>query len=137
MINWMLQGGSATLSQLKRWGYPVPMGWVLPAGDDPEPLIKFLQNSDLAPLVVRSSAVGKTPEQASAAGQVQILNVYTREAAPSDRAVSGFLRQPRCFTIPATRASRRDGGADSKQVRGVFQELLSAAIQLTSMTMRL
>ena len=71
---------AATLSQLKRWGYPVPMGWVLPPGDDPENLIEFLQPSE-APLVVRSSAVGEDSEQASAAGQYKsVLNVTNREA---------------------------------------------------------
>ena len=75
---------AATLSQLKRWGYPVPVGWVLPPGDDPEPLIKFLQPSNLVPLVVRSSAVGEDSEQASAAGQYEtILNVRTLEELQS------------------------------------------------------
>ncbi len=72
---------AATLSELKRWGYPVPMGWLLPPGDDPAPLIKFLQPSDEAPLVVRSSAVGEDSEQASAAGQYEtVLNVTSRES---------------------------------------------------------
>ena len=33
---------AATLAQLKRSGYPVPMGWVLSPGDDPEPLVELL-----------------------------------------------------------------------------------------------
>ena len=72
---------AATLSKLKRWGYPVPPGWVLPPGDDPQPLIEFLHPSPQAPLVVRSSAIGEDSEQASAAGQYQtILNVTNKEA---------------------------------------------------------
>ena len=72
---------AATLSQLKRWGYPVPSGWVLPPGDDPQPLIESLQPSPQAPLVVRSSAIGEDSEQASAAGQYEtILNVTNKEA---------------------------------------------------------
>src|SRR4028119_433933 len=72
---------AATLSQLKRWGYSVPTGWVLPPGDDPEPLIQYLPISDSEPLVVRSSAVGEDSEEASAAGQYQsILNVTSRPA---------------------------------------------------------
>ncbi len=72
---------AATLSTLKRQGYAVPPGWVLPFGDNPEPLIKFLQPSVAAPLVVRSSAVGEDSEQASAAGQYEtVLNVTTKEA---------------------------------------------------------
>lgn len=72
---------AATLSQLKRWGYPVPMGWVLPPGDDLEALVEFLQPSPAQPLVVRSSAVGEDSEESSAAGQYQtILNVTSKEA---------------------------------------------------------
>ncbi|HEY9830466.1 MAG TPA: PEP/pyruvate-binding domain-containing protein, partial [Stenomitos sp.] len=72
---------AATLSQLKRWGYSVPPGWVLPPGDDPEPLIKYLPVSDSEPLVVRSSAIGEDSEFSSAAGQYQsILNVTSRPA---------------------------------------------------------
>ncbi|WP_333481639.1 glycerol-3-phosphate acyltransferase [Allocoleopsis sp.] len=72
---------AATLSQLKRWGYSVPPGWVLPPGDDPEPLIKYLPVSDSEPLVVRSSAIGEDSELSSAAGQYQsILNVSSRPA---------------------------------------------------------
>ncbi len=70
---------AATLSQLKRWGYPVPPGWVLPPGDDPQPLIESLQPSPQTPLVVRSSAIGEDSAQASAAGQYQtILNVTSK-----------------------------------------------------------
>jgi len=72
---------AATLSSLKRRGYPVPMGWILTPGDDPEALINFLQPSVEAPLVVRSSAMGEDSQQASAAGQYEtVLNVTSREA---------------------------------------------------------
>lgn len=71
---------AATLSNLKRLGYPVPDGWVLPAGDDPQPLIEALNPSSTNPLVVRSSAIGEDSESASAAGQyTTILNVTNRE----------------------------------------------------------
>ncbi|MGA9377366.1 MAG: glycerol-3-phosphate acyltransferase [Phormidium sp.] len=70
---------AATLSQLKRWGYAIPDGWVLLPGDDPEPIIDSLQPSLEKPLVVRSSAIGEDSETASAAGQYEtILNVSDR-----------------------------------------------------------
>ncbi|MFM7406903.1 MAG: glycerol-3-phosphate acyltransferase [Cuspidothrix sp.] len=70
---------SATLSQMKRWGYAVPKGWVLAPGEDPRYLIEFLQPSPLSPLVVRSSAIGEDSQQASAAGQYEtILNVTSK-----------------------------------------------------------
>lgn len=72
---------AATLSQLKRWGYPVPEGWVVLPGDDTTPILESLQPSPDAPLVVRSSAIGEDGEYASAAGQYEtILNVNNREA---------------------------------------------------------
>jgi pyruvate,water dikinase len=71
---------AATLSQIKRWGYSVPKGWVLAPDDDPTNLINFLQPSQLSPLVVRSSAIGEDSQQASAAGQYEtILNVTSKE----------------------------------------------------------
>ncbi|MFB2895607.1 glycerol-3-phosphate acyltransferase [Aerosakkonemataceae cyanobacterium BLCC-F50] len=70
---------AATLSQLKRWGYAVPDGWVLLPGDDPEVIVDTLQPSLEKPLVVRSSAIGEDSETASAAGQYDtILNVSDR-----------------------------------------------------------
>jgi len=70
---------AATLSQLKRWGYAVPDGWVLLPGDDPEPIIESLQPSEKQRLVVRSSAIGEDSQIASAAGQYEtVLNVTNR-----------------------------------------------------------
>lgn len=71
---------AATLSQIKRWGYPVPKGWILAPFDDPGLLIDFLQPSSLSPLVVRSSAIGEDSQQASAAGQYEtVLNVTNKQ----------------------------------------------------------
>ncbi len=115
---------AATLSQLKRWGYPVPMGWVLPAGDDPQPLIEYLQPSIEKPLVVRSSAVGEDDVYASAAGQYEtILNVTTTKALQ--------VAIARCITSydePTAVQYRRDRGIPDasmslliqQQVPGVF-----------------
>ncbi|BAZ12155.1 pyruvate phosphate dikinase PEP/pyruvate-binding protein [Calothrix sp. NIES-4071] len=71
---------AARLAEIKRWGYPVPKGWILPPKEDPQSIIDFLQPSELSPLVVRSSAVGEDTENASAAGQYEsILNVTTKQ----------------------------------------------------------
>ena len=121
---------AATLSQLKRWGYSIPQGWVLPPGDDSEPLIQYLPISESEPLVVRSSAVGEDSEQASAAGQYQsILNVTTRPAL--QEAITQVLAS---YNDPAAVQYRRDLAKRigrnlpdqsmavliQKQVRGVF-----------------
>ncbi len=115
---------AATLSGLKRCGYPVPMGWVLPPADDAEPLINFVQPSKAEPLVVRSSAVGEDSEQASAAGQYEtVLHVTSRE----------MLRQAiaQCqasYDNPSAVQYRRERGLAEdamavliqKQIQGVF-----------------
>ena len=97
---------AATLSELKRRGYPVPPGWVLPASDRPEPLIQFLQPSDTEPLVVRSSAVGEDSEQAAAAGQYEtVLNVTSKEAL--QQAISKVLAS---YSATSARQYRRERG---------------------------
>lgn len=115
---------AATLSDLKRSGYPVPEGWVLFPGDDPAALIEFLQPSDAEPLVVRSSAIGEDSEAASAAGQYQtILGVTRREELLP--AIAQCLES---YDRASAVQYRRDRGlSDSsmvvliqKQIRGVF-----------------
>ncbi len=115
---------AATLARLKRFGYPVPMGWALAPGDDPQLLIDCLNPSPKYPFVVRSSAVGEDSETASAAGQYEsILSITSREALLP--AIS------RCFASynqPAAVQYRRDRNLpDStiavliqQQIRGVF-----------------
>ncbi len=71
---------AATLSELKRWGYTVPEGWVMPINGNPQGLIEQIQPSANHPVVVRSSAVGEDSEEASAAGQYEsILGVSNQE----------------------------------------------------------
>ena len=72
---------SATLAQLKRWGYPVPMGWVIQPGDDPEGLVQSLQLSSDRPVIVRSSAIGEDSEESSAAGQYESFPNITTPCA--------------------------------------------------------
>ena len=59
---------AANLSKLKRWGYNVPDGWVIRAGDDLAKLASFLHPSSNNLLVVRSSALEEDTINASAAG---------------------------------------------------------------------
>lgn len=60
---------AARLSQLMAWGYPIPTGYVLPAGDDPAMLLAITQPSVTSPVVVRPSIVGDMPALSSSAGQ--------------------------------------------------------------------
>lgn len=121
---------AATLSQLKRWGYAVPTGWVLPPGDDPEPLINYLPISESEPLVVRSSAIGEDTEFSSAAGQYQsILNVTDRlELKEAITQVLASYHNPTAVQYRRDFAERTGSKVSDdamavliqKQVRGVF-----------------
>lgn len=115
---------AATLAQLRRWGYPVPMGYVLPSGDDPAPLLAVTQASPQQPVVVRSSAIGEDGETASAAGQyLSILNVTHSEAL-----ATAITRCYGSYNAPAAVQYRRDRGLPDasmavivqQQVAGVF-----------------
>ena len=115
---------AATLAQLKRWGYPVPMGWVLREPNQAPSVLSVTQPTPEHPLVVRSSAVGEDSEQASAAGQyVSVLDVTTHTA------LAQAITQ--CFAAydnPAAVQYRQDRGVATapmavlvqQQVAGVF-----------------
>ncbi len=114
---------AATLSQLYRWGYPVPMGWVVPPGDDVQALSDFLLPAS-SPLVVRSSAIGEDSEQASAAGQYEtILNVTSRQGLKE-----AIARTQASYDTPSAIQYRHDRNAPEnsmavliqRQVEGVF-----------------
>lgn len=75
---------AATLSQLRRWGYPVPPGWVFLPGDDSQLFAEALAVSPEHPLIARSSAIGEDSQQASAAGQYDSVANVTSPAALED-----------------------------------------------------
>lgn len=109
---------AANLSLLKSWGYPVPQGWILPAGDDPQPLLDWLEPNVEKPLVVRSSAIGEDSEKASAAGQYEsILNITNKQQLQD--AIT------RCFSSydnPAAQAYRRDRQLPENSMAVVIQQ---------------
>ena len=74
-------GKAASLSQLSAWGYPVPPGYVLPAGDDPAMLIEITRPSLQVPVIVRASIVGDRPAIASSAGQYGAVPEVTSQEA--------------------------------------------------------
>jgi len=115
---------AARLSEIKRWGYLVPQGWVLAPMEDPASLIEFLQLSDLSPLVVRSSAIGEDSEHASAAGQYQtILNVTTKDGLQQAIAqVRSSYNNPVAVQYRRDRSVTEAGMAVliQQQVQGVF-----------------
>ncbi|CAO5063256.1 Pyruvate phosphate dikinase PEP/pyruvate-binding protein [Microcystis aeruginosa] len=115
---------AATLSYLKRTGYPIPRGWILPPGDDPQPLIESLHPDINHPLVVRSSAIGEDSETASSAGQyTTILNVIDQE-----NLAAAILSCQTSYNSPNAVNYRLDRGQENtamavliqEQIRGVF-----------------
>ncbi len=113
---------AATLSQIKRWGYPVPKGWVISPVDDPEELIAMLQPSDLSPLVVRSSAIGEDSEQASAAGQyTTILNVTSKEQLQA-----AIAQVQASYNHPAAVQYRRDRGLPDTAMAVLVQQQIQS-----------
>lgn len=115
---------AATLADLKRAGYPIPRGWILPPGDDPQPLIESLHPDINHPLVVRSSAIGEDGETASSAGQyTTILNVVDQE-----NLAAAILSCQTSYNSPNAVNYRLDRGQENtamavliqEQIRGVF-----------------
>ncbi|MFP4134098.1 MAG: glycerol-3-phosphate acyltransferase [Halothece sp.] len=115
---------AATLSQLKRWGYPVPSGWVLPAGDDFQPLLELASPHENNPLIVRSSAIGEDSEETSAAGQYQSISHITNPEALRD----GILQCQASYNYPTAaqyRRQQKQGESEmavlvQQQIQGVF-----------------
>ena len=128
---------AATLSQLKRWGYPIPQGWILPAGDDPLPLINFASPSPDNPLIVRSSAIGEDSEDSSAAGQYQSISHITTEEALKD----GILQCLASYNHPnAAQYRRQQQQKDTsiavlvqQQIQGVFSGVAFSRDPVTQM----
>jgi len=128
---------AATLSQLKRWGYPVPTGWVLPAGDDPLPLLESASPSPENPLIVRSSAVGEDTEESSAAGQYQSISHITNPEALRD----GILQCQASYHNPTAAQYRRQHQQGEtamavlvqQQIRGVFSGVAFSRDPITQM----
>lgn len=114
---------AATLSLLRREGYPVPMGWVLPAGDDMTPLLEMLKPSPKHPVVVRSSATGEDTEFSSAAGLYEsFLNIQ------STLALENAIAQCQLsYTSARAQQYRRDRGIPDGAIAVLVQEQVQGA----------
>lgn len=115
---------AATLSQVKNWGYNVPEGWILPAGDDSQPLIASLKLSPENPLIARSSAVGEDSNEASAAGQYtsvgNITNSEELDAAITQVQTSYGNQNARQYRQDRNAAEASIAVLIQKQIPGVF-----------------
>ncbi len=117
---------AATLSQLHAWGYPVPPGYILPAGDDPAALITTVFPGIANPLdgtthdqkvVARSSAVGEDGMSASAAGQyVSVTNITSPAAL--EHAITVCLN---AYNAPSAVRYRQDHGLPAGKMNVLVQ----------------
>jgi pyruvate,water dikinase len=115
---------AANLARLKQLGYSIPEGWVLPAGDDFKPLLKFLKPSQQEPLVVRSSAIGEDSVLASAAGQylsvLDITNTQALQKAILDCQISYLEAGARQYRQDRQQKDRSMAILIQKQIEGQF-----------------
>ncbi|MEA5464119.1 glycerol-3-phosphate acyltransferase [Leptothoe sp. PORK10 BA2] len=115
---------AATLSQLKAWGYPVPMGYILRAGDDPAALLDLCQPDPQQPLVVRSSAVGEDGLGASAAGQyVSVTDVVSEQGLNS--AIATCFQ---AYNNPSAARYRQDLGLPEATMNVLVQQQIPGVI---------
>lgn len=115
---------AATLSQLKAWGYPVPMGYILQAGDDPTALFDLCQPSPQQPVVARSSAVGEDGLGASAAGQyVSVTDVV--DQADLEGAIATCFQ---AYNRPSAVQYRRDLGLTDASMNVLVQQQIQGII---------
>ncbi len=101
---------AATLAQLKRWGYAVPGGWILPQGSSGPALVTHLESVESDPWqhpwIVRSSALDEDGEVVSGAGQYESI-ADVRSAADLTQAID-HCRQS--YNQAAAAQYRRDRG---------------------------
>ena len=112
---------AATLSQLYAWGYPVPPGYVLPAGDDPAALIAAVSPSAADPVVARSSAIGEDSLTASAAGQYVSVTEITSTAALGQAIAVCF----EAYNRPSALRYRRDRGLPEGKMTVLVQPYIT------------
>ncbi|PZV09496.1 MAG: pyruvate phosphate dikinase PEP/pyruvate-binding protein [Leptolyngbya sp.] len=109
---------AATLGQLTAWGYPVPRGYVLPAGDDPTALLAIAEPSPTQPLAVRSSAQDEDTGTASAAGVYQsFLNITDQETL-----AAAIVRVFSSYGAPQARAYRQSKGLPDQGLAVIVQQ---------------
>ncbi|NEQ47361.1 MAG: hypothetical protein F6K00_29015 [Leptolyngbya sp. SIOISBB] len=112
---------AARLSQLMAWGYPIPTGYVLPAGDDPAMLLAITQPSVTSPVVVRPSIVGDVPALSSSAGQYAASADLT-----SQEALYAAMNQCfRTYERPSAVQYRRDRELPDGSLAVIVQQQVS------------
>ncbi len=115
---------AATLGELLRLGYPVPMGWVLLPGDDPALALTQLRPTPEQPLVVRSSAIGEDSVEASAAGQYQSF-LHVRHTEQLAQAIRDCWQS---YDRPQAVQYRRDRGLPDSNLAVIIQTQIRGVV---------
>ena len=111
-------GKAANLGQLRAWGYPVPRGYVIQAGDDPSTLMNIAQPSPQQPVVVRSSSQDEDTGTVSAAGIYEsFLNITGQ-----DSLAQAIARCFASYSSPRAVQYRRDNHLPERGIAVIVQE---------------
>lgn len=109
---------AATLGQLNAWGYPVPPGYVLQAGDDPTALLAIAEPSQRQPVVVRSSSQDEDLGTVSAAGIYEsYLNITSTEAL-----AAAIVRCFATYNNPRAVQYRQDNDLPERSMAVIVQQ---------------
>lgn len=115
-------GGKAyNLSRLIKWGYNVPEGWVIKAGDDIDKFCQFFSPSSDNPLVVRSSAVDEDSLTATGAGIYQSYLNITDIATLKQRIIDCFDS----YYTPSALHYRQNRGLSEKFLAVIVQKQIN------------
>lgn len=114
---------AATLSELKRAGYPVAEGWAVPKVQDWQLSLGGLRPSRDHPLIVRSSAVGEDQLGASAAGQYETIAEVTSQDALIRAVEQCFVS----YEDPAAVRYRQDQGVEDAAMAALVQQQIPGA----------
>ena len=118
---------AAELSRLKRAGYPIPDGWVLPPGDDAQLLVQMLHPDGENPLAVRSSALGEAKRPAAPGQYATFLDIIDRPGL--EDAIS---RCRQAYNAPDAVQSRRDRNLPDRSVAVLVQQQVCGLLSGTA-----
>ncbi|MGY6529426.1 MAG: glycerol-3-phosphate acyltransferase [Cyanobacterium sp.] len=109
---------AGNLSLLKQWGYNVPDGWVIRAGDDLDTFCDFANPSIQNPLVVRPSALDKDSLTVSAAGIYESYLNVTDGATLKQRIIDCLSS----YHSPVALNYRQNQGTEEKSLVVIVQK---------------
>jgi pyruvate,water dikinase len=113
---------AAMLSRLMIWGYPVPPGYVLPAGDDPAMLAAITRPTAQSPVMVRGAAIRDRPSSASPTATATMVDITSQEAllASMTQVYQSYGRRGAASADTSTPTADRLVVIVQQQVQGLY-----------------